>query len=633
LAQTNKHNMAYREAYDGTIKAQVDDYLAGVDASCAPDATTELALNHLPQSVVQSLLEHISGNALSAAELDLFDGGAKGLSRTEFLDIWKSDEARLLRLKQGALAGHAPLDVVHHWEKYTVRPHERLPVDPPRLVVPDAEASDAALHGEAPAQGGGRVVESRFGVVRKLGQNWRKAWQPRWLFVESKMGFGYHTKSIHAADFQKERPPRLKKVVPFAQVVGVCIATAENTPGKAKLRPGCFNVTVQTGRTYTFACESAKEAEDWCKSIASHVLVDAVQNKSGGLDRVRAFVQAGGELNGTFKQGKQYPLLATALATESMDVAQYLLSIGADAKCLLRWNFLVGNEGVLTPVSTLKLLTSANYDLNIVGDDCHSWTLLHYLCYGGNLDEVDRILLPKLKDAFLDTPNTIGDTALTLILKTISAGKQSKQDVEPIAIQLAQRCPNINHADSDGDNALHLAIKLGCADLAQVLVEMGADTRVRDSHGNTALHLAIKTQQSEIVNLIASHAARVGVVPRTSSVSATGPSVPVAVPEAITSEETDVVNVAAPLDAAVEGAPTLEDHAALPVAARHIQTPTAGVAALLDQRDGAFGDTALVMSIKLGQVSSFLSSLISFTNMACFVRPVLTMHYEANKCF
>ena len=57
----------------------------------------------------------------------------------------------------------------------------------------------------------------------------------------------------------------------------------------------------------------------------------------------------------------------------------------------------------------------------------------------------------------------------------------------------------INQQDSLGYSPLHLAAKFGRFEIAQFLIDMGADIDIKNNFGNTPLHIATLQDNSSIV--------------------------------------------------------------------------------------------------------------------------------------
>jgi ankyrin repeat protein len=61
---------------------------------------------------------------------------------------------------------------------------------------------------------------------------------------------------------------------------------------------------------------------------------------------------------------------------------------------------------------------------------------------------------------------------------------------------------NLNTMSNDGYTALHKAAESGSCEIAQLLLDRGADASLANSEGNTPLKLAIKNKQDEVTKLL-----------------------------------------------------------------------------------------------------------------------------------
>lgn len=226
----------------------------------------------------------------------------------------------------------------------------------------------------------------------------------------------------------------------------------------------------------------------WCRVIASHVLLHAVQHGMS-RERVVQFCELGADLNCAWRDGRQYPPLALAMQNGDLEVAKYLLRRGADPSCLLRWSFLMMDK-IARPVDILNMLIETKKDLNVCSDDPHGWTLLHYLAFDGDLDSVQR-LIARVDVPTIRAVNTLGDDSLMLALKR--HGPKPGEVIENLCLALAKNS-DVLRRDKWNDTVLHVAIKQGHLELARRVIKMGAKIEERDAEGNTALHVAVKTQ-------------------------------------------------------------------------------------------------------------------------------------------
>ncbi len=448
-----------------------------------------------------------------------------------------------------------------------------------RLLLPVAD-DEAALTASGRAGGGARAAGGTLhgvGAPRrlmrpvadqswKLKTKWLKNWKKVFLFVDQQ-GLCY-AKSLSRSEASWVALDRIERLQAPAQSEehksvklkpdSFCVVTADKLillaptserDGSGTLGSGGGSLGGAMGGLSQAAgtLGTMDSAAKWCRAIATHCLLHAMhravaQHQLGAqaaalralLERVQQLVEMGADVNAALPEGAQYPPLALALLLErsasasasagaggaaaaavAEELAQYLLRRGADPSCLLRWSLLM-EERATSARRVLQLLLDAKKDLNVVADDAHGWSLLHYLALEGDGESVRRVV------ARVDVPtvnllNTLGDSALLVALKRHSEAPppqtQTQTQAEPAGEDKAQAAAELAAAEADptqrlclvlaknanvrcvdrcGDPLLHVAIRKGHLALARRLCEMGAVPEVRDSHGDTALHCAVK---------------------------------------------------------------------------------------------------------------------------------------------
>jgi len=356
----------------------------------------------------------------------------------------------------------------------TLAPVAQVSATEVTLLVPDDEAAAVA---SKPNGGKRRLLRTYSDLVWKLKTNWIKNWRKQTMWV-GQDGIAY----------SKQASSRDQSIIALGKITSVSIVSQESVGPKIKLKPQSFMVETRDSKMHIFSSDGSQmTAAKWCKAISSHVLLYAVLNKMD-YDHIAHFIDLGGDVNSALPDGAQYPLVALAVMNDAMDVATLLLRRGADPSPLLRWSFLMIDK-VATPQRVLKLLIDAQKDLNVVADDLHAWSLLHYLAYDGDLDAV-RSTIARIDVPSINYVNTLGDSSLVTALKRHE--NSPSENIQQLCLALAKDA-NVDHADKWGDTALHLAIRRGHDVLARRLVEKGAKIDVIDSGGDTALHSAIKT--------------------------------------------------------------------------------------------------------------------------------------------
>ncbi|GBG33245.1 Ankyrin repeat domain-containing protein 17 [Hondaea fermentalgiana] len=408
---------------------------------------------------------------------------------------------------------------------------QNLAVKEVELLVPDDEAS-ALASSKASLRNRHKILRSTAGQVWKLKSNWIKMWKKQHLSVDA-----------NGLVYAKQANGQSQTHIPLDKIVTVALARPADVGPKVRLRPESFLVETRGGRTYVFASDALSsggqegvggDASDgvrgagglggaysqnpysqgyargdggdrgawgsqageqtsvsgpmWCKIIASHVLLHAVQHGMS-QERIAHFCDLGADLNCAWADGRQYPPLALAMQSGNVEVAKYLLRRGADPSCLLRWSFLMMDR-IARPVDLLNMLIETKKDLNVCSDDPHGWTLLHYLAYEGDLESVQR-LIARVDVPTIRAVNTLGDCSLMLALK--KHGAKPGEVIENLCLALARNSDVTRH-DKWNDTVLHVAIKQGHLALARKAISMGAKIEQRDAEGNTALHVAVKTR-------------------------------------------------------------------------------------------------------------------------------------------
>lgn len=110
-------------------------------------------------------------------------------------------------------------------------------------------------------------------------------------------------------------------------------------------------------------------------------------------------------------------------------------------------------------------------------------------------DEKRAEMLKLLDD--VDTPRDDGKTPLLLLQKLHSSV------IKVLLPILLEKGANVNHADNGGNTSLLLYVDENYdRDIVKELIRAGADVNARNSQGNTALHYAIKNHQINIARFL-----------------------------------------------------------------------------------------------------------------------------------
>lgn len=136
------------------------------------------------------------------------------------------------------------------------------------------------------------------------------------------------------------------------------------------------------------------------------------------------------------------------------------------------------------------------------------WTDAHMVAYGWPIRTADGdeiFISPEshqmtsfLSDAtneFLCLQNDFGQTALHL------AVRQDYRELVSFLV-LARKVPCLDVGNRDGDTPLHYAAAWGRAESAEVLLQGGADMKLRNHHGNTPMDDALTFGHQDVYSLM-----------------------------------------------------------------------------------------------------------------------------------
>ncbi|MBR1714349.1 MAG: ankyrin repeat domain-containing protein [Treponema sp.] len=97
----------------------------------------------------------------------------------------------------------------------------------------------------------------------------------------------------------------------------------------------------------------------------------------------------------------------------------------------------------------------------------------------------------------------IDENGNTPLMSAVLRNSDSAIDAELSRSEyLADNAKFLNHANSDGNNALHLAAIKRNRNLAKRLLKMGIDRNAVNNDGDTALHIAVKNSDSQLVDAL-----------------------------------------------------------------------------------------------------------------------------------
>lgn len=261
------------------------------------------------------------------------------------------------------------------------------------------------------------------------------------------------------------------------------------------------------GRTaLVIACQSRHASEEAVRALLSL-----------GADRARADADGRRALDHATAAGRwhivalldpAYPLpsnLGGGLPPAQLANADHLL----DALRFAHWNVAEEFIGVLHewPASAL-----ADLYLDISGDEhavARTWLLNHGLAADAATGD-GRLLADSLIEALPDSLAAyrqwiahgapVGGAALVARVLARAAG--GAPALGRLAHELVERGADCCGLAEGQRSALHLAVALGDARLADVLLERGADPNLRDAQGLTPLHFALKADATSAVPLL-----------------------------------------------------------------------------------------------------------------------------------
>ena len=180
------------------------------------------------------------------------------------------------------------------------------------------------------------------------------------------------------------------------------------------------------------------------------------------------------------------PVLYYLLRHHHVDEAIWLLSKGAKANCLLRWEFMV-QERLMTAKELLQLMERANIRLSTKSDDGFKFYILHYLCYFGEVEEVRRLsAYGEFQELAYNTTET-NDIALTIALLTPEVDEERKVQLATLLYGTS----NLAISNNNNQNPVQLVILMGRVGLLFRMLSHSNNVR-SDRYHNTILHLAIK---------------------------------------------------------------------------------------------------------------------------------------------
>ena len=255
----------------------------------------------------------------------------------------------------------------------------------------------------------------------------------------------------------------------------------------------------------------------------------------------RSFIESGyANKNACYSRENARTVLYYLLQHRKTTLADWLLSKGARANCILRWQFVV-EDRVMKPMEILRLMERNQISLLLKSDDGLNYNLMHYMCYFGEFEGVKKLFEISDSQSLLNDPTESNDIALTMALLSPLTTDDCKVQIASliyassnlsICNRLKQTPPQLTllmgkidllfkmlaipinlHQDGYHNNLLHLAIKAQLPTVARVILEychFGALDQV-DASGDSVLTLAMKAGDEELACSILREGADAGI--------------------------------------------------------------------------------------------------------------------------
>ncbi|XP_045487539.1 E3 ubiquitin-protein ligase MIB1 [Pieris rapae] len=268
-----------------------------------------------------------------------------------------------------------------------------------------------------------------------------------------------------------------------------------------------------------------------CHGSANEELVKAAANG----DAARCADILGGsddaDVNGV---SAGHTALQAAAQNGHVEVIKKLIEAGADADAEDRDGDRAAHHAAFgDEPAALKALAAAGADLN--ARNRSGQTPLHMAVNRGHLGVVRTLLLlgvhPSLQDSDGDTPlldaiSKKRDEILTLLLDhgadmTLTnnngfnalhhAALRGIPSAMKIMLSKLPRPWIVDAAKDDGYTALHLAALNNYAEIAELLVQGGAQPDLQNANMQTALHLAVERQHTQIIRLLIANGANLNI--------------------------------------------------------------------------------------------------------------------------
>ncbi len=204
----------------------------------------------------------------------------------------------------------------------------------------------------------------------------------------------------------------------------------------------------------------------------------------GNIDKVKAYIEAGGKLDTLDEGGNS--LMRNAAAGGHVDLMKYLESKGADVKELKNARGLIHAAVESKNIEAVKFLLDRGINIDDKNPDeilSSNETPLLIAAKNRNYDMMSYLIS---KGANVNAKNKQGDTPL---IETIFLSFTEGSPLKCVML-LVQKGADVNLADNKGSTPVALASLTEQKDVVEYLVQKGADINRRGEEGETALTYA-----------------------------------------------------------------------------------------------------------------------------------------------
>ena len=231
----------------------------------------------------------------------------------------------------------------------------------------------------------------------------------------------------------------------------------------------------------------------------------AAQN--GHSEIVRLLLANGSDIN--IMSGKHLNALHIAAISGQDEIVEFLLDNGININTLddqnsssLHIAAVIGN----TSTANLLIMKGAEMELQNV----NRWTPLLCATYYKNI-EVARILLNQ--GANVNAVDINGSTPLLLIMKcwTLSNGEEKDNGCREFVQLLIDSGADLKIRDEKDRNVLHHAVFNGQDEIVELLIDNGFNCNILDNQSNSPLHLAASVGNTSTANILITKGAAIEV--------------------------------------------------------------------------------------------------------------------------